>query len=88
MVSDQVVDICDVAGIKKPEPPFVWTIVAEIQGGQRKNLVLELLKKILSDDIRTRSKWNNTRSRNCSQTRPGFGEYGRRHLALPESVER
>lgn len=61
MVSDQLVDICDIAGIKKPDISiFSDEFMAEIQSMQHENLALELLKKILIDEIRTRSKRNMT----------------------------
>ena len=68
VVSDQVVDIFDVAGIKKPDILILSDeFMEEIQGMQHRNLALELLKKILNDEIRTRSRKNLVQSRALSE---------------------
>jgi len=57
--SDQVEDIFDAAGIKKPEISILSEdFLQEIKGMKHQNLALELLKKILHDEIGTRSKTN------------------------------
>lgn len=68
VVSDQVVDIFDAAGIKKPDISILSDeFMEEIRGMQRRNLALELLKKILNDEIRTRSRKNLVKSRALSE---------------------
>lgn len=65
LISDQVVDIFDAAGIKKPEISILSDeFMQEIQGMKHKNLAFELLKKLLNDEIKTRSKTNLVKSRN------------------------
>ncbi len=72
VVSDQVVDIFDAAGIKKPDISILSDeFMAEIQGMQHRNLALELLKKILGDEIRTRSTRNMVQSRKLSEMLEG-----------------
>jgi type I restriction enzyme R subunit len=62
--SDQVIDIFDAAGIKKPEISILSAeFLQEIKGMKHQNLALELLKKILHDEIRTRSKTNLVKSK-------------------------
>lgn len=62
--SDQVVDIFDAAGVKKPEISILSEeFLLEIKGMKHQNLALELLKKILNDEIRSRSKTNLVRSK-------------------------
>ncbi|MBI5634653.1 MAG: type I restriction endonuclease subunit R [Nitrospirae bacterium] len=62
--SDQVIDIFDAAGIKKPEISILSEeFLLEIQGMKHQNLALELLKKILNDEIKTRSKTNLVRGK-------------------------
>lgn len=57
--SDKVVDIFDAAGISKPDISILSDeFLLEIQGMKHKNLALELLKKLLNDEIRVRSKTN------------------------------
>ena len=65
--SDQVIDIFDAAGIDKPEISGLEILsdefLMEVQGMQHKNLAIELLKKILNDEIKTRTKTNLVKSR-------------------------
>ncbi len=65
--SDQVIDIFDAAGLDKPEISGLEILsdefLQEVQGMQHKNLALELLKKLLNDEIKTRAKTNLVKSR-------------------------
>jgi type I site-specific restriction-modification system R (restriction) subunit/very-short-patch-repair endonuclease len=62
--SDKVIDIFDAAGIRKPEISILSDeFLLEVQGMKHKNLALELLKRILNDEIRIRSKYSLVRSR-------------------------
>ena len=57
--SDKVIDIFDAAGIKKPEISILSEeFLLRNKGNETPNLALELLKKMLNDEIRTRSKTN------------------------------
>jgi type I restriction enzyme R subunit len=59
IISSEVVDVFDAAGIKKPDISILSDeFLTEIQGMERKNLALELLKRLLNDEIKTRSKMN------------------------------
>jgi type I restriction enzyme R subunit len=62
--SDKVIDIFDAAVIKKPEISILSEeFLLEIKGMKHQNLALELLKKILNDEIRTRAKTNLVKSK-------------------------
>lgn len=62
--SDQVVDIFDAAGIQKPEISILSDeFMLEVKGMRHQNLALELLKKILNDEIKTRAKTNLVKSK-------------------------
>lgn len=68
IVSDEVVDIFDAAGIKKPDISILSDeFLAEVKGMQHKNLALELMKKLLNDEIRVRQKTNLVQSRKFSE---------------------
>jgi type I restriction enzyme R subunit len=68
VVADEVVDIFDAAGIKKPDISILSEeFLAEVQGMQHKNLALELLKKLINDEIRTRQKVNLVQSKKFSE---------------------
>jgi len=65
--SDKVIDIFDAAGIDKPEISGLEILsdefLLEVQGMQHKNLAIELLKKILNDELKARAKTNLVRSK-------------------------
>ena len=64
LVSDQVVDIFDAAGIKKPDISILSEdFLMEIRGMQHTNLALETLRKLLNDEIKARARRNLVQSR-------------------------
>ena len=68
VVVDGVIDIFDAAGIRKPDISILSDeFLEEIQGMKRKNLALELLKKILNDELRTRTRKNLAQGRKFSE---------------------
>ncbi len=59
VTTDKVIDIFDAAGLKKPDISILSDeFLAEIRSIPQKNLAVELLKRLLNDEIRTRSKRN------------------------------
>jgi len=63
-----VVDVFDAAGIRKPDISILSDeFLAEIQGMERKNLALELLKRLLADEIKTRGQMNMVQGRKFSE---------------------
>lgn len=68
VVSEGIVDVFDAAGIKKPDISILSDeFLEEIRHMERKNLALELLKKLLNDEIRTRTRKNFIQSRKLSE---------------------
>jgi len=68
MVSEEVIDIFAAAGLKKPDISILSDeFLAEIRGVPQKNVAVELLRKLLSDEIRTRSKKNLIQSRSFGE---------------------
>lgn len=68
IISSEVIDVFDAAGIKKPDISILSDeFLAEIQDMDRKNLALELLKRLLNDEIKTRSKMNLVQGRKFSE---------------------
>jgi len=54
VVSDKVVNIFDAAGLKSPNVAVLSDeFLEEVRGLERKNVALEVLKKLLNDEIRT-----------------------------------
>ncbi len=64
VASDQVIDIFAAAGLKKPDISILSDeFLAEIRGMPHRNLALELLQKLLGDEIKTRAKKNVVQAR-------------------------
>ena len=64
LTSDTVIDIFDAAGIKKPDISILSDeFLLDVKGMKHQNLALELLKKILNDEIKIRAKTNLVKSR-------------------------
>jgi type I restriction enzyme R subunit len=64
VTSDKVIDIFEAAGIEKPDISILSDeFLLEVQGMKHKNLALELLKKILNDELKARSRTNLVKSR-------------------------
>lgn len=59
LVSDRVVDIFDAAGIKKPDISILSEeFLMELKGMDHKNIALEVLRKLLNDEIKARMQRN------------------------------
>ena len=68
IISSEVIDVFDAAGIKKPDISILSDeFLADIQGMGRKNLGFELLKRLLNDEIKTRSKMNLVQGKKFSE---------------------
>ena len=68
MISTEAVDIFQKAGISKPENSVLSDdFLAEIKEMPRKDLALGLLRRILEDEIKIRSKRNIVRSKTFSE---------------------
>ncbi len=64
IVSDQIIDIFSAAGLKKPDISILSEeFLAEVRGLPQKNVAVELLRKLLNDEIRTRQKKRLVQSR-------------------------
>jgi len=64
LVSEQVIDVFDAAGIKKPDISILSEeFLMELKGMEHKNVALEVLKKLLNDEIKSRAKKNLVQSR-------------------------
>jgi type I restriction enzyme R subunit len=89
VASDQVVDIFAAAGLKKPDISILSEeFLAEIQGLPHKNLALEVLRKLLNDEIKTRSKKNLVQSRSFSKMlEKSIRKYQNRAIETAQVIE-
>jgi type I restriction enzyme R subunit len=68
VASDQVVDIFAAAGLKTPDISILSDeFLAEVRRLPQKNLALEVLRKLLDDEIKTRTRKNVVESRRFSE---------------------
>lgn len=68
LVSDQVINIFDAAGIKKPDISILSEeFLLELKGMEHKNVALEVLKKLLNDEIKSRAKKNLVKSKSLME---------------------
>lgn len=68
LVSEQVIDVFDAAGIKKPDISILSEeFLLELKGMQHKNVALEVLQKLLRDEIKARAKFNLVKSKSLME---------------------
>jgi type I restriction enzyme R subunit len=89
LVSEQVVDIFDAAGIKKPDISILSDeFLEELKHHQHKNVALEVLKKLLNDEIKARSKKNLVQSRSLMEMlETSIKKYQNKILTAAEVIE-
>ncbi|QRN85821.1 type I restriction endonuclease subunit R [Clostridia bacterium] len=89
IASDQVVDIFSAAGLEKPELSILSEeFLKEIEGMKYKNVAIELLKKLLSDEIKIRSKHNLAKSKTLMEMLDGaLKRYQNNLLTTAEIIE-
>ena len=89
VVSDQVVDIFAAAGLKKPDISILSDeFLAEVSHLPQKNLAVELLRKLLNDEIKTRSRRNVVKSRLFSELLDGtIRKYQNRAIQTAQVIE-
>jgi type I restriction enzyme, R subunit len=68
VASDEVVDIFAAAGLKKPDISILSDeFLAEVHSMPQRNLAVELLRKLLSGEIKTRSRRNVVQARSFAE---------------------
>lgn len=68
VASDQVVDIFAAAGLKNPDISILSDeFLEEVRGMPYRNLALELLKKLINSELKTRSRKNLVQSRSFAE---------------------
>lgn len=68
LVSEQVIDIFDAAGIKKPDISILSDeFLLELKNHEHKNIALEVLKKLLNEEIKVRERLNVVQGRSLME---------------------
>jgi len=89
LVSEKVIDVFDAAGIKKPDISILSEdFLMELKGMEQKNIALEVLKKLLNDEIRSRAKKNLVKSRSLMEMlEAAIKRYHNKILSAAEVIE-
>ncbi len=68
LVTDKVIDVFDAAGLKKPDISILSEeFLQELKGMEHKNIALQVLQKLLNDEIRARAGKNLVRSQSLME---------------------
>ncbi|MFT3844082.1 MAG: type I restriction endonuclease subunit R [Lacibacter sp.] len=89
LVSEQVIDVFDAAGIKKPDISILSEeFLMELKEMEHKNVALEVLKKLLNDEIKSRAKKNLVQSRTfLEMLENSIKKYHNKILTAAEVIE-
>lgn len=89
VISNEVVDIFAAAGLEKPDISILSDeFLAEVRHLPQKNLALELLKKLINDEIHLRSKKNLVQARSFSEMlEEAIRKYQNRAIEAAEVID-
>lgn len=89
LISEQVIDVFDAAGIKKPDISILSEeFLLELKGMEHKNLALEVLKKLLNDELKVRAKKNLVQSKSLMEMlEAAIKKYQNKILTAAEVME-
>ncbi len=89
LVSEEVIDVFDAAGIKRPDISILSEeFLMELKGMEHKNVALEVLKKLLNDEIKSRAKKNLVKSRTfLEMLEDAIRKYHNKILTAAEVIE-
>jgi type I restriction enzyme, R subunit len=89
VVSDEIVDIFAAAGLKKPDISILSDeFLAEIRGLPQRNLAVELLRKLLAGEIKTRSRKNVVESKSfADMLEQAIRRYQNRAIETAQVIE-
>jgi type I restriction enzyme R subunit len=89
LVSEKVIDVFDAAGIKKPDISILSEeFLLELKGMEHKNVALEVLKKLLNDELKARAKKNLVQSRTfLEMLEDSIKKYHNKILTAAEVIE-
>ena len=89
VASTEVMDIFQAVGMDRPDISILSEeFLAEVQNLKQKNLAFELLKKLLNDEIRARSKHNVVEARKFSEMlEQSVAQYQKRAITSAEVID-
>lgn len=89
LVTEKVIDVFDAAGLKKPDISILSEdFLMELKGMEHKNIALEVLRKLLNDEIRSRAKKNLVKSKTFMEMlEKAIQKYHNKILTAAEVIE-
>jgi len=89
LVTEKVIDVFDAAGLKKPDISILSEeFLLELKGMEHKNIALEVLKKLLNDEIKSRAKKNLVKSKTLMEMlENAIKKYHNKILTAAEVIE-
>ena len=89
LVSEQVIDLFDAAGLKKPDISILSDeFLMELKGMEHKNIALEVLRKLLEGEIKARSKYNLVESQSLMEMLEGsINRYRNKIISATEVID-
>jgi type I restriction enzyme, R subunit len=89
LVTEKVIDVFDAAGIKKPDISILSEeFLQEVKNMEHKNIALEVLKKLLNDEIKSRTKKNLIQSKSLMEMlEKSIKKYHNKILTAAEVIE-
>jgi type I restriction enzyme, R subunit len=89
LVSEAVIDVFDAAGIKKPDMSILSEeFLLEVKNMKHKNIALEILKKLLNDEIKARTKKNLIQSKSLMEMlENSIKKYHKKILTAAEVID-
>jgi len=87
--SDEIIDIFATAGLKKPDISILSDdFLKEVRQLPHRNLAVELLRKLINDEIRTRSRKNVVQARSFAEMlEKAIKKYHNRTIAAAQVIE-
>ncbi len=87
--SDEVIDIFAAAGLKKPDISILSDeFLAEVQGMPQRNLAVEMLRKLLQGEIKTRGRKNVVQARSFGEMlEKSIARYQNRAIETAQVIE-
>ncbi len=89
LITDDIIDIFDAAGIKKPDISILSEeFLLEVKNMEHKNVALEILRKLLNDEIQFRKKKNLIQGKSLMEAlKNSIQKYHNKMLTAAEVIE-
>jgi len=89
LVTEPVIDVFDAAGLKKPDISILSEeFLMELKGMEHKNIAIEVLKKLLTNEIKSRAKKNLVKSKTLREMlEDAINKYHNKILTAAEVID-